>query len=114
MVNITSVNYSGTNVTITGTTSQIQALLEANGHPPGYEDESGNKWFARIPARSTAVDADIQDAINDGVIVIAAAGNSYFNSDVSTGQDYDNYMVRSLLLLIMRQEECHQRQQIMS
>ena len=71
------------------------ALLEANGHPPGYEDESGNKWFVEFLLGITAVDADLQDAINDGVIVIAAAGNSYFNSDVSTGQDYDNYMVRS-------------------
>ena len=94
MASVTSVYYRGTSVTITGTLAQIQALLEANGHPPGYE-ENGTKYFLRIPARSTAVDADLQDAINDGVIVIAAAGNSYFNSDLPTGLDYNNTMSTS-------------------
>ena len=38
------------------------------------------------------MDADLQDAINDGVIVIASAGNSYWNCEISTGQDYNNYV----------------------
>lgn len=33
---------------------------------------------------------DIQDAINDGILVVAAAGNEYFRIDVPTGPDYDN------------------------
>ena len=33
----------------------------------------------------------MQDAINDGVIVISSAGNSYWNCDVSGGDDYNNY-----------------------
>lgn len=43
-----------------------------------------------VPARVDAVDADIADAIEDGVIVVSAAGNSYFPVDVPSGDDYDN------------------------
>jgi hypothetical protein len=43
-----------------------------------------------IPYYSEAVAADIQDAIADGVIVVAAAGNEYFNVDVAGGLDYNN------------------------
>ena len=32
----------------------------------------------------------MQDAINDGVIVISSAGNSYWNCDTSSGDDYNN------------------------
>ena len=95
MTSVNSVYYRGTSVTITGTLAQIQALLEANGHPPGYEDQNGTKYFNRIPVRVAAVDADLQDAINDGVIVISAAGNSYFNSDLPTGLDWNNTMSTS-------------------
>lgn len=43
-----------------------------------------------IPYLSTAASVDIQDAINDGIIFVAAAGNSSFKIDVFGGQDYDN------------------------
>lgn len=33
---------------------------------------------------------DIQDAIDEGILVVAAAGNEYFRIDVPTGPDYDN------------------------
>jgi len=59
--------------------------LEANGVPV----PAGTYLYA-TPARVAAVDADIQDAINDGVIVISSAGNSYWNCDVSGGNDYNN------------------------
>ena len=35
--------------------------------------------------------ASIADAIADGVVVISAAGNSYWPMDISSGQDYNNY-----------------------
>ena len=48
-----------------------------------------------IPYLSTAAEADIQDAILDGIIFIAAAGNSSFKTDVSGGIDYDNIIKES-------------------
>ena len=81
--NVTSVNYRGTTVT---TDSNTKAVLEDNGCPLPY-----STYFYRVPARIASVDADIQDAIEDGVIVISSAGNSYWNCDVSGGPDYNNY-----------------------
>jgi hypothetical protein len=46
-----------------------------------------------FPARSAATDADFIDLMNEGVVVVASAGNSYFYEDRMGGQDYDNYMV---------------------
>lgn len=43
-----------------------------------------------IPYYFTSRFADIQDAIDDGIIVVAAAGNDYFRIVNSTDQDYDN------------------------
>lgn len=49
--------------------------------------------IAQWPVRVAAVDADIADAIADGVVVIGAAGNEYTYADISTGQDYNNFVV---------------------
>ena len=43
-----------------------------------------------IPVRYTALDADIEDAIDDGIVIIAAAGNEYTYTDIPLGQDYNN------------------------
>lgn len=48
---------------------------------------------AYLPARVASVDADIQDAINDGIIMVGAAGNEYTKNDVSGGSDYNNFVV---------------------
>jgi plastocyanin len=45
-----------------------------------------------IPYLSSAMQADIQDAISDGIIFIGAAGNSSFKIDVSGGVDYNNIL----------------------
>jgi len=82
---VTSVTYRGTTTALSGTDAEKRAILEDNGVPvPGYT------YLYLLPARVAAVDADIQDAINDGVIVISSAGNSYWNCDTSSGDDYDN------------------------
>ena len=49
--------------------------------------------YFTAPARYPAFDADMEDAIDDGVIQVGAAGNSYMKMDVSGGQDYDNLIV---------------------
>lgn len=87
---ITSVTYRGTTTAVSGTDAQRKTTLEANGVPV----PAGTYLYA-TPARVAAVDADIQDAINDGVIVIAAAGNSYWPLDVVGGEDYNNYFYAS-------------------
>lgn len=46
-----------------------------------------------IPIRVPSIDADVEDAILDGVIVVGAAGNSSFKIDVVGGIDYDNSFV---------------------
>ena len=81
---------SGTNYRGTAQTSTTQSALEANGIPcPFYSS------IVSMPARNTATEADIQDAIDDGVIIISSSGNSYWNCDVSTGVDYNNYLTVS-------------------
>ena len=83
---LTSVRYRGTVTSLSGTDSQKKSVLEDNGVPV-----PANTLLYKTPARVAAVDADIQDAIADGVIVISSAGNSYWNCDTSSGNDYDNY-----------------------
>lgn len=46
-----------------------------------------------IPTRVPSIDADVEDAILDGVIVVGASGNSSFKIDVEGGIDYDNSFV---------------------
>ena len=84
---VTSVTYRGTTTAVSGTDAQKKVTLEDNGVPVPF-----NTFLDDIPARVAAVDADIQDAIADGVIVISSAGNSYWNCDTSGGNDYNNYI----------------------
>jgi len=47
---------------------------------------------AFVPARYPALDADIADAIEDGIIQVGAAANDYTKIDVLGGIDYNNYI----------------------
>ena len=86
--NLTSVTYRGSTTDMSSySATQKKTTLESNGCPVPF-----NTYLRRAPNRNAAIDADIQDAINDGVIVIAAAGNSYWNGELSSGQDYNNYV----------------------
>jgi subtilisin family serine protease len=82
---ITSVTYRGVTTTLTGTDAEKKIVLEANGVPVPFET-----YLWQVPARITSIDADIQDAINDGVIFIAAAMNSYWRVNTLGGSDYNN------------------------
>ena len=85
-------------VTYRGTTTDISSMsvankvstLRSNGCPVVFI--GGTPYLYRIPTRSTAMDADIDDAIDDGVILVASAGNSRWNCESSGGQDYNNYI----------------------
>lgn len=47
------------------------------------------------PSRYPALEADIDDAIADGIIQVGAASNDYTKIDIPGGIDYDNYFVSS-------------------
>ena len=84
---ILSCNYRGTTVDWSGMANDLfrKVSAEDNGIPVPY-----NTFLYRTPSRSDAVEADIQDAIDDGVIIVSSAGNSYWNCDIPTGEDYNN------------------------
>lgn len=85
---ITSLNYRGVTTSVSNPSNSV---LNSNGIPSQNPSN-----LIDVPYRYAALDADIQDAINDGVIVISSAGNSYWVQDISTGQDYNNYLSSSL------------------
>ena len=88
---VESVTYRGTTTDISSMTTQNKtSTLRANGVPVVFI--GGSPYLYRIPVRSTAMDADIQDAIDDGVILVGSAGNSRWNCESSGGQDYNNYV----------------------
>lgn len=45
---------------------------------------------ARIPKRVSALDSDIEQAINEGIIFVGAAGNGYWKHDTPGGLDWNN------------------------
>lgn len=79
---IQNVRYRGVTYTGPFTSAQLQSY--------GIYNSGG---FATYPLRSTAYETDFIDATNDGIIVIAAAGNEYtMISNYSTviADDYNN------------------------
>lgn len=84
--NITGGNWRGT--TWTGTSTEAQyGMIERNLYGGLYTH----------PLRVTSVDSDMEDCIDDGVILIASAGNAAHKMDLSTGLDYNNYWTSSTL-----------------
>ena len=88
---ITSVTYRGVTTSVTGTTANRKTILEANDVPVPF-----STYLYRTPARAAGVDADIQDAINEGIIIVASAGNSYWNMATSNLSDYNNNFIASI------------------
>lgn len=80
--NITRINFRGTDYN-PGRDLTVQELNDRGCYG---SSTSG----IRIPYYSTARFADIQDAMDDGIIVVASAGNEYWKTVNSTDQDYDN------------------------
>ena len=62
------------------------------GMVEGQQDDSGN-WTH--PVRVASVDADIQDCLDDGIILVGAAGNDSHKADIVGGDDYDNYFTNN-------------------
>lgn len=81
-------NYRGTPWTGNTIQNQYGMITAGNLNNAGTEYTFG--------VRVTSVDSDIEDCINDGIILIAAAGNDYHKNDVVGGDDYDNYFVSTV------------------
>ncbi len=60
----------------------------------GFTTEQLHGWGfvsgARIPKRVDALDSDIEQAINEGIIYVGAAGNGYWKHDLPGGPDWNN------------------------
>lgn len=87
--NITGGNYRGTPWTATTPQSlygMVSTIYNRITSPTRYYH----------PVRVASVDADIEDCIDAGVILIAAAGNDAHKIDVSSGTDYNNYYTDSV------------------
>jgi len=86
LTSITGVTYRGVFTDISAlSTANKKISLELNGVPV-----PAGTYLYRMPSTYAALDADVIDAIADGVIVVAAAGNSFWNSAYSGNQDYNN------------------------
>jgi hypothetical protein len=77
---LTGGNYRGTNWSGSGTQPAYGVINNGGG---------------RIPYIVASEEADIEDCLDAGVILIGAAGNSSFKIDVPGGIDYDNYCTYS-------------------
>jgi len=62
----------------------------------GLANDFGLVWGVDVyPAWNAAISADIQDSINDGVVVIGAAGNDNLMIASQNDQDWNNYVLTS-------------------
>lgn len=80
--NITRINYRGTDFN-PGRDLTVQELNDRGCYGSAVAG-------IRIPYYSTSRFADIQDAMDDGIIVVASAGNEYWKTVNSSDQDYNN------------------------
>jgi hypothetical protein len=86
--NINGGNYRGS--AWSGTTIQNQyGMISA-----GNLNNAGTAYTHGV--RVTSVDSDIEDCIDAGIILVAAAGNDYHKQDVVGGDDYNNYFISTL------------------
>ena len=79
-----NVNYRGTSTSVSSYTSALSAY--------GIVSLTGYSSNDTIPTQVSSTDADIQDAIDAGVIVMVSGGNDAYKMDVVGGTDYNNYI----------------------
>lgn len=79
------------------TPAQIDLQLGVNARKQtggGFTTQELQGWGfvsgARIPKRVDALDSDIEQAINEGIIYVGAAGNGSWKHDVPGGLDWNN------------------------
>lgn len=62
--------------------------LESFGIRTSFFNGQNTLWL--VPNTNTPTDIDIQEMINDGIVVVSAAGNNYSKTDLPGGIDYNN------------------------
>lgn len=77
--------------------NQIDLQVGTNGakqSASGFSSAQLNAWGfisgQRIPVRVDALDSDLEDAFDEGIVMIGAAGNGRWKHDVPGGPDWDN------------------------
>ena len=91
--NLTSVEYRGTTYTSADTTWTQLNLWASFGIVPSPfitlgETDATATLFVH-PGRSVYMEADWQDAMDEGIFIVCSAGNSRNKMDVSTGNDFN-------------------------
>ena len=94
---IDEIKYRGVATSLSGMTD-AQKKTELQSRRIAVPDSSfGSPYddtkIPRVGMRNTAVDADIEDCMQDGIIFVGSAGNNYQPIDKSGGNDYDNILV---------------------
>lgn len=83
--NVLKINYRGVDYTAPSggwtSTERIYTGLVAS---------AGSNWA--FASRDASMDADCQDCVSDGIILVGAAGNSYMFNDLPGGSNYNNYL----------------------
>ncbi len=83
------------------TTNRIDLHVDQNAAYRGEFTPSQLAYYGitqegtKIPYRNSSIDADIADAISEGIIFVSSAGNNFFKIDSSGGQDYNNSYVNN-------------------
>ena len=87
---VSSLNYRGT--TYTDSTMTTAANRQTNY---GVKNISGASYGYNYicNTRVSSVDVDVEEMITAGIVVCIAAGNRDFKIDLSTGNDYNNFIV---------------------
>lgn len=78
--------------------SQIDLVIAQNNRKEnvggGFTTAQLNNWGfiagQRIPARVASLDADLEDAYAEGIIMVGASGNGRWKHDLPGGLDWDN------------------------
>jgi hypothetical protein len=79
-----------TSITVRGVTTNGPFTVQGARDLGLFAANIGGTNTALIPAEYPAIDADVEDAIDDGIIMVGAAGNDYTKIDVPGGLDYNN------------------------
>jgi len=88
------ITYTNRRGVVTGTNPATSLLTTSQLNAAGiYNITSGGVVYASIPYWNDADAADITQALNDGIIIVASAGNEGHYIDKSTGPDYNNQFI---------------------
>jgi subtilisin family serine protease len=88
---MSSVNYRGTTIDLTGkTVAEKKTILEEQCGCNAALQLFGSNLVVDVGTIVSGMETDITDLINDGIIITAAAGNSYAKMVKSSDLDYNN------------------------